>query len=63
MRSVILETMNCLSLLLFDNAICVLEEKYCMSYSFSREDNLLLKYDNSAMKIFKLSYILECQGG
>ena len=30
----------------------LLEDKFCSGYSLSREDKLLLKYDNSAMKIF-----------
>ena len=40
-----------------------MEEKYCRRFSLSREDNFLLKYDNSAMKIFKLLSVIEYQGG
>ena len=39
------------------------EDKSCMRYSFSREDNFLLKSEYSAMKIFKLFYTIERQGG
>ena len=41
----------------------VLEEKSCRRYSFSREDNFLLKYEDYDMKIFKLFSVLEYQGG
>ena len=34
-----------------------------MRERLSREDNLLLKSENSAMKIFKLFYVLEPHGG
>ena len=41
----------------------VLEDKSYRRYSLSREDNFLLKSDNSAMKIFYLFSVIECQGG
>ena len=63
MISVILGAMNALGLSLFDKLLCVLEEKYCRRYSFYREDNLLLKPENSAMKIFKLLSVIEFQVG
>ena len=39
-----------------------MEENSCMRYSLSIEDNLPLKSDNSAMKIFNLFSVLEYQG-
>ena len=41
----------------------VLEYKSCRRYSFSREDNFLLKSDNSTTNIFKFFSVLELQGG
>ena len=41
----------------------VLEEKFSREDNFYREHNLLLEYDNPAMKIFKLFSNLEGQGG
>ena len=43
--------------------MCLLQDNSGSIYSFSREVNLLLKSDNSAMKIFKLFYVIEYQGG
>ena len=40
----------------------VLEEKSVRGDNFSIENNLILEYDNPAMKIFKLFSILEGQG-
>ena len=40
----------------------IMEDKSCRGYSFSREVNLLLKYDNYALKLFNLFSILELQG-
>ena len=39
------------------------EDSSCRRYSFSREDNFLLNSENYATKIFRLFFVLECQGG
>ena len=39
-----------------------MEDKSCIRDSFSREDNFLLKYENYDLKIFKLFFVIECQG-
>ena len=41
----------------------VMEEKYGRGKKFSREHNFLLEYENTAMKIFKLYYVIEGQVG
>ena len=54
---------ECLEIIAILKFICVTEEKYCRRYSLSREDNLSLKSDNYAMKIFNLFSVLEFQVG
>ena len=61
MISIILGSMNALSLSLFDNDFIHWKISIRI-YSFSGEDNLLFKYENSAMKIFKFFSVLERQG-
>ena len=65
MRSVIMGAINDLNdlILLLFLCLCVLEEKYCRRYIFSRDSNFLLKSDNYTMKIFKLFSDLELQVG
>ena len=63
MISFILGAMNALVLFFFENAFMYWKISLVGGKFLYREVNLLLNYDNSAMKIFKLLYVLECQGG
>ena len=54
---------ECLEFIDIWKPLHVLESKYCRRDSFSIEVNFLLKYENYAMKIFKLFSSLEYQGG
>ena len=52
------ERNECLEFITILQCLHVLECNYLSGKSFSREVNLLLKYENYAMKIFKCSTLL-----
>ena len=54
---------ECLNFIALCKCLSVLEEKSCRGYSFLRDDNFLLKYENCSMKIINFFSVIEYMGG
>ena len=54
---------ECLEIIAILQCLFVIEEKSCRRCSLSRDDNLPLKFEKSAMKISKLLSVLEFHSG